>query len=125
MKATDTQIGGNHYKQFKVQPIEFCMKNGLNACQTNIVKYICRYKHKNGKEDLLKALHYVELLMEFRHEGLGTNYSNNTMSVAAFYKANSLSLEQYNILECALHGDLFSAVTQISVLIKTEYPDAD
>ena len=60
----DRQIGGSHYKDMAIQPIEFSMKNGLNACQHSIIKYICRYKQKNGKEDLLKAKHFIELLIQ-------------------------------------------------------------
>lgn len=70
-KALDVQVGGNHYKDMLIQPIEFCMKNNLNACQTNVIKYICRYKAKNGLEDLKKAKHYIDLLIDFE-------YSNET-----------------------------------------------
>ena len=59
------QEGGNHYKSFVIQPVEFAMLNGLDACQANIVKYVCRYKDKNGVADLLKAKHYVDLLIYF------------------------------------------------------------
>lgn len=69
-KALDVQVGGNHYKDMVIQPIEFCMKNNLNACQTNVIKYICRYKGKNGKEDLLKAKHYIDLLIDFEYPNL-------------------------------------------------------
>lgn len=73
METTDntplsTQVGGNHYKDMKIQPIEFAMANNLNACQTNILKYICRYKDKNGKQDLEKAKHYIDLLINFEYE---------------------------------------------------------
>jgi hypothetical protein len=61
--ALEVQVGGNHYKDMKIQPIEFIMKNDLNFCQGNIVKYVTRYKHKNGIEDLKKAKHYVDLLI--------------------------------------------------------------
>lgn len=63
----DRQVGGNHYKDMAIQPIEFSMKNGLNACQHSIIKYICRYKHKNGKEDLLKAKHFIDLLIQLEY----------------------------------------------------------
>ena len=61
LKATDKQIGGNHYKQYKIQPIEFIMANDLNFIQGNVIKYICRYENKNGLEDLDKVIHYCEL----------------------------------------------------------------
>ena len=68
MKALDTQIGGTHYKSYAIQPIEYIMKNNLNYCQANIIKYATRYKDKNGKEDLLKIKHYVDLLIELEYK---------------------------------------------------------
>jgi len=67
MKASETQVGGNHYKDMAIQPIEFTMKNNLNFCQGNVIKYICRYKNKNGIEDLKKVKHYVDLLIEIEY----------------------------------------------------------
>jgi hypothetical protein len=63
----DNQVGGSHYKDMKIQPIEFIMANDLNFCQGNIIKYICRYKEKNGLEDLNKVIHYVELLKDIEY----------------------------------------------------------
>lgn len=58
------QVGGDHYRRMKIQPIDFITTNGLGFCEGNVVKYIARYKFKNGKEDLLKARHYIDLLIE-------------------------------------------------------------
>jgi hypothetical protein len=58
-----TQVGGNHYKDFPIQPIEFIHRNGLSYLVGNIIKYIVRYKLKNGVEDLKKAQHYPEILI--------------------------------------------------------------
>lgn len=125
MKATDVQVGGNHYKQFKIQPIEFCMKNGLNACQTNIVKYICRYKDKNGKEDLLKALHYVGLLEQFIKDGIKCRHTQGEILVQEFCNQNQLTDSQYNVLYFACFLNIENAKYEIEQLIKNEYPDAD
>jgi hypothetical protein len=62
--ANARQEGGTHYLHFPIQPIDFIQKNGLDWCQGNIVKYVCRYKHKNGLEDLKKARHYLDKLIE-------------------------------------------------------------
>jgi hypothetical protein len=62
--ALDKQVGGKHYKDFKIQPIEFITANKLSFIQASIIKYICRYDKKNGKEDIDKAIHYCELLKE-------------------------------------------------------------
>ena len=63
--ALDKQEGGNHYKSMAIQPMEFSMLNGLDACQHTAIKYIARFRHKNGLEDLDKAIHCIEMLKEF------------------------------------------------------------
>ena len=55
------QVGGNHYRDFHIQPYEFISKNNLTFFQGNVIKYVCRYLHKNGVEDLEKIIHYCEL----------------------------------------------------------------
>jgi hypothetical protein len=67
MSQLDIQVGGSHYKEMKIQPIEFTMKNNLNFCQGNVIKYITRYKNKNGIKDLEKAKHYIDLLIELEY----------------------------------------------------------
>ena len=64
--ALDKQVGGSHYKDFKIQPIEFITANNLSFIQASIIKYICRYDKKNGKEDINKIIHYCELLKELK-----------------------------------------------------------
>ena len=63
-KATNKQIGGNHYKSFSIAPIEFISRNNLSFIQGCIIKYICRFDKKNGVEDLDKIIHYCELQKE-------------------------------------------------------------
>lgn len=63
-KAMDKQEGGNHYKNMAIQPVEFIHKNGLTFIAGNVIKYVCRYEMKNGIEDLKKARHYIDLLIE-------------------------------------------------------------
>lgn len=58
------QIGGNHYKDMAIQPGEFITKNGLGWYEGNAVKYICRHKMKGGKQDLEKAIHYLQLAIQ-------------------------------------------------------------
>jgi hypothetical protein len=61
--AFDTQVAGTHY-QMPIQPVEFIHKNGLGFIVGNVVKYVVRYKQKNGIEDLKKARHYLDMLIE-------------------------------------------------------------
>ncbi len=63
MKANDRQISGEHY-QTEIQPWDFIVANNLSYLEGNIVKYVCRYKEKNGIVDLHKAQHYLDKLIE-------------------------------------------------------------
>lgn len=62
--ALEQQVGGKHYKSKAIQPVEYCLKNNLQFCEGNIVKYVTRWRDKNGIEDLKKARHYLDLLIE-------------------------------------------------------------
>ena len=64
--ASATQIGGGHYKAFAIEPIDFIHANNLSYIQGNVIKYIVRYRDKNGLEDLKKAKHYIDLLIDLR-----------------------------------------------------------
>ena len=66
MSALNTQIAGEHYKKFVIQPIEFITINNLPFIEGNVIKYICRWKEKGGVDDLNKAIHYIELLKELK-----------------------------------------------------------
>ena len=63
-EALGMQVGGNHYKDMAIQPIEFILANKLSYCQGNVIKYVCRYPHKNGVEDLRKARQYIDFMIE-------------------------------------------------------------
>ena len=74
MKAEDKQVGGDHYKHLKIQPMRYSMANNLNACQHTAIKYITRYKDKGDAiENLEKAIHTIELLIQFEKEEHGIN----------------------------------------------------
>lgn len=62
--AKARQEGGSHYKDMAIQPIEFIQANGLGFCEGNVVKYVSRWRSKGGIEDLKKARHYIDLLLE-------------------------------------------------------------
>jgi len=70
VSALDTQIGGGHYKGMKIQPMEYSMKNGLDACQHTAIKYISRFREKGGIQDLEKAKHCIDMLIEFERQRL-------------------------------------------------------
>lgn len=64
MKAIDKQEGGSHYQDLAIQPINYIHRNHLCWYAGNIVKYASRFLVKNGKEDLLKVIHYAEMAIE-------------------------------------------------------------
>jgi hypothetical protein len=63
----DSQVGGTHYKDLKIQPIEYIYANGLDFFQGNIIKYATRHKNKNGAEDVKKIIHYAELILKLEY----------------------------------------------------------
>jgi hypothetical protein len=64
MSAYDKQIGGTHYKKMKIQPSKFVIENKLLFPEGNVIKYICRHPYKGGKEDLEKAKHFIDMIIE-------------------------------------------------------------
>lgn len=66
--AMDVQIGGDHYKKLKIQPMEYSMANNLDACQHTAIKYITRFRDKGGVADLEKAKHVIDMLIEFEQK---------------------------------------------------------
>lgn len=74
--ANDNQIGGKHY-QTEIQPWDFVSANNLCFFVGNIVKYVTRYKSKNGVEDLKKARHYLDKLIEIETAKESGNVKSN------------------------------------------------
>lgn len=71
-KPSEIQIGGDHYKSFAIQPAEFCERNGLSFLEGCVVKRLCRWRLQRGgkgREDLLKARHEIDLLLELNDPG--------------------------------------------------------
>lgn len=69
MSAFDTQVGGSHHKDMAIQPMEYSMANQLDACQHTAIKYITRFREKGGIQDLEKAKHVIDMLIEFERRG--------------------------------------------------------
>lgn len=64
MSAKDQQVNGNHYKAFSIQPVQFIVQNELGFLEGCIIKRLCRYQSKDGLDDLKKARHELDLLIE-------------------------------------------------------------
>lgn len=107
MKALDRQIGGDHYKKYAIQPIEFISKNNLTYIQGNVLKYILRFNDKNGKEDIAKAIHYLEM---------GLYMDNPTivdrMKAIEFCAINDLSQNQ-KLVVLALSAGLYDVTIHL------------
>lgn len=67
--AFSEQVGGDHYRDVVIQPVEYIMANGIPYCEGNVIKYVTRWRRKGGLDDLRKARHYLDLLIE--HEEMG------------------------------------------------------
>lgn len=69
MSAFDEQAGGRHYLEFAIQPVEFIHKNKIPYIEGNVIKYVSRWRDKGGLQDLHKAKHYINLLIEMEQDG--------------------------------------------------------
>jgi hypothetical protein len=67
MKASEEQVAGTHYKDMEIQPSEFIYRNKIGWPEGNVIKYVCRHRWKNGIEDIRKAIHYLQLLIEWEY----------------------------------------------------------
>lgn len=102
MSANDTQVGGTHYKDFEYQHWDFAIDVELPwpiACAT---KYICRWRNKNGVEDLGKAVHYLEKAIERGVRNRFNDYSD--LSVTSFQRMQHRKL-WYRFIEQIPHSD--------------------
>ena len=68
MKTLEKQVKGDHYKRFIILPAEFINANNLAYAEGNVIKYVCRHRFKGKKEDIEKAIHYLEMIIERDYE---------------------------------------------------------
>lgn len=85
-RANDTQVAGNHYKQFRIEPWDAIIDWRLGYLDGNAVKYLSRWRHKNGLEDLKKARHYIDKLIETEMEKQNGTHTEPTQAVMAARK---------------------------------------
>ena len=68
-RALKEQVGGQHYKGCKIQPVEYIHANGLDYLEGNVIKYITRHRTKGeGRKDIEKAIHYAQLILEMEYD---------------------------------------------------------
>jgi hypothetical protein len=102
----DTQVGGDHYKKMKIQPSEFINKNEMQFAEGNAIKYICRHGSKGKLQDLQKAKHYIDMIIERDYadeaknssvdsgldiniEDVNISYSNEELNGAIYYPSGA------------------------------------
>lgn len=120
MSSLDKQVGGNHYKGLTYQPVAFATDTKMNFIQGSIVKYVSRFKNKNGREDLDKAKHFAKL---------GTTLTPNNFVKRAdavefakdYCAKNNFSKEVENVVYSTLVQDWIGVVLNIGILQAKEY----
>ena len=105
MSALDIQIGGSHYRNKGIQPIELIVALNLNFIEGNIVKYITRYKEKNGVQDIMKCIHYSQLAIELKCIRHNIDIHNNYELILQYVKTNDLCSVQTYVLNSCLQND--------------------
>jgi hypothetical protein len=127
-KPSDLQVGGSHYKDMPIEPSYFIQMNKLDWCIGNVVKYTCRHEFKNGVEDIRKAIHYCELLLEWEYsdgEPIWTPF-HYIIPPTVFVKENKLpELESYVILSICQHGmfHIEDAIRTLKTILKEKYDE--
>lgn len=66
--SLEVQVGGNHYKELPIQPVQYIYENGIGYFEGNVIKYVTRWRSKGGIADLEKAKHYIDMLIEFEKD---------------------------------------------------------
>ena len=84
MSVYKKQIGGNHYIKYKIQPSKFVVENKLLYPEGNVIKYILRHHAKGGKEDLEKAKHFIDMIIERDYSVWGSNRMDSSRQFSRF-----------------------------------------
>lgn len=122
MKVTDIQIGGNHYKNMATQPIELITILECSFIQGCIIKYISRYKAKNGAQDIKKCIHYAELAIQLgdKRSYRGSDYLKE---VNLFIAKNKFTILQRGIILNSLSNKYNVVITLCKELLQIEYSE--
>ena len=125
--ALDEQVGGDHYKKLGVQPVEFISTINANFFQGNVIKYVTRYKDKNGIKDLEKAKHYLELMKQLKPQTDTKLHGDYIMAAIVSYSTgNNLGKIETDIIiattyknreECISDENIDIAIRSVDTLI--------
>lgn len=127
-KSLDIQVGGNHYKGLRMQPAELIAKLNLDFFAGNIIKYVTRYKGKNGEEDLKKAIHYCNLRIDLLNKVNVVYDSQQEQAltlVGEYCVVNKLNEYVYCAFIKLMKGNICGARNFINDLLVKEYGNKD
>ena len=114
----DKEVGGDHYSKMKIEPIELIEALDLDFIQGCIVKYVSRYKFKNGIEDLRKALHYARIRTTPGYTRPEKNVSKSEYGAINMYcESNDISAEENLIIKFASRNKFEDCYRCIGLLI--------
>lgn len=81
MAALKNQVGGDHYKNLKIQPVEYITENGIPFIEGSVIKYVTRWRSKGGVKDLEKARHFLDILIEMNKEPTEETKKENVLNL--------------------------------------------
>lgn len=122
MKAIESQVGGNHYKDMPFQPVELFAKTKCTAFQANIWKYITRYKNKNGAQDIKKCIHYAQLAIQLGDKRR-CNDKALSLNINKFIIKNKLTILQRKIITQTAYNNYGRVIQFCKELLQIEYPE--
>lgn len=122
MKATDVQIGGNHYKDMVMQPIELITALRCSFIQGCIIKYISRYRAKNGVQDIKKCIHYAQLAIQLGDKRR-CNDKTLSLNINKFIIKNKLTILQRRIITQTVYNNYEQVIQFCKELLQIEYPE--
>lgn len=122
MKATDVQIGGSHYKDMAMQPIELITALRCSFIQGCIIKYISRYRAKNGAQDIKKCIHYAQLAIQLGDKRR-CNDKALSLNINKFIIKNKLTILQQRIITQTAYNNYEQVIQFCKELLQIEYPE--
>ena len=122
MKAIESQVGGNHYKDMAFQPIELIAALRCSFIQGCIIKYVSRYKNKNGAQDIKKCIHYAQLAIEL-DDKRRCNDKALSMNINRYILKNKLTILQRRIITQAVYNNYTQVIQYCKELLQLEYPE--
>lgn len=119
-KALETQVGGNHYKDMPMQPMELIATLKCSFIQGCIIKYISRYKYKDKAQDIKKCIHYAQLAIELKDK---RRYNNKLLSVSLnkYILKNNFTILQRRIITQAVYNNYEQVIQLCNELLQIEY----